>query len=61
MLTPDQIEALNVYQSLDYIHELRLSLLNPGTDFEANDEADAKMYHEQIELTKKSLKEKGYW
>jgi hypothetical protein len=54
------LTTLSVAQLNDYRHELTLSLRNPGTDFDDWDEAQQKVYVEQIEAIKAQLAVLGY-
>jgi hypothetical protein len=49
------ISGLDVQQSLDYIHTLRIALIRPGTDFPPEDDEQAILYVNQIEAIKKHL------
>lgn len=54
------LTTLTVAQLNDYRHELTMSIRNPGTDFDDWDEAQKKVYFEQIEAIKAQLKVLGY-
>lgn len=54
------LTTLDIKQLNDYRHELTLSLRNPGTDFDDWDEAQRKVYIEQIEAIKAQLKVLNY-
>jgi hypothetical protein len=54
------LTTLTVAQLNDYRHELTLSIREPGTDFDPQDEAQQKVYLKQIEAIKTQLAVLGY-
>jgi hypothetical protein len=54
------LTTLTIDQLNDYRHELTLSIREPGTDFDPDDEAQQKVYIDQIEAIKAQLAVLGY-
>jgi hypothetical protein len=54
------LTTLSIAQLNDYRHELTMSIRNPGTDFDDWDEAQEKVYLEQIKAIKGQLAVLGY-
>lgn len=54
------LTTLSVAQLNDYRHDLTLSIREPGTDFDPEDQKQAKVYVDQIEAIKARLKVLGY-
>jgi hypothetical protein len=54
------LTTLTIDQLNDYRHELTLSIREPGTDFDPDDEAQQKVYLDQIEAIKARLEVLGY-
>lgn len=54
------LTTMTVAQLNDYRQTLTQAIRNPGTDYDANDEAQQKIYIQQIEAIKAQLAVLGY-